>query len=112
MGASISGWRLAWTGQLRAPFSRRVFCSSVNAVGIVMVTGKRPIRRFGVWTISLVTAAVAPSIGIPCRSAMIPMIVSVHVASAAPTRSVGENNSPRPWLSTGASVWSSDVEGA
>ena len=33
-----------------------------------------------------------------------PMIVSMHAPRAVATRSVGENDSPRPWLSTGASV--------
>ena len=51
------------------------------------------------------TLALLPSIANPSRSAVMPMIVRMQVASAAATRSVGEKASPRPWLSTGASVW-------
>ena len=39
------------------------------------------------------------------------MVVAMHVPSATATKSVGENASPRPWLSLGASVTSSVPEG-
>ena len=56
------------------------------------------------FVIRLSTLAVAPLIDHPLLLAVIPMMVSMQVARAVPMRSVGENCSPRPALSTGASV--------
>lgn len=39
-----------------------------------------------------------------CVRAAIPIMVHMQEANAVATRSVGENRSPLPWLSTGASV--------
>ena len=56
------------------------------------------------------TRASLPSMAKPWRSAVMPMIVRMQVARAVATRSVGEKASPRPWLSSGASVSSSAAE--
>jgi len=53
---------------------------------------------------TLVTSAVAPTISISFSLAFIPMIVSIQLPRAVATKSVGENDLPRPLLSTGASV--------
>src|SRR5690242_13730358 len=47
----------------------------------------------------------------PRSSALIPMVVLMQVARAVATRSVGENASPLPLLSLGASVESFACEG-
>src|SRR5215467_3426051 len=47
----------------------------------------------------------------PRSSALIPMVVLMHVARAVATRSVGEKASPLPLLSLGASVEIFDCEG-
>src|SRR5258706_13238145 len=67
------------------------------------VTGRRPMRRIGVVTISLVTLAVAPVMSRLLRWATIPLGVRMQVASAVATKSVGEKASPLPMLSFGAS---------
>ena len=59
----------------------------------------------------LTTVTVAADRSIPWRSATMPMIVSMQEPSAVATRSVGENDSPRPWLSTGASVCRTVLDG-
>ena len=63
----------------------------------------RPIL-LGSETMILVTSAEAPVISMERLSAEIPMIVSIQEAREVAARSVGENASPLPWLSTGASV--------
>jgi hypothetical protein len=50
------------------------------------------------------TRNAAPFMSSPRRSATIAIVVRMQVPSAVPTRSVGENDSPRPMLSAGASV--------
>src|SRR5690349_24533933 len=47
----------------------------------------------------------------PRSSALIPMVVLMHVARAVATRSVGEKASPLPLLSLGASVEIFDCDG-
>src|SRR5206468_4718849 len=61
--------------------------------------------------ISFCTDTVIPRRSTPSSSALIPMVVLMHVASAVATRSVGENASPFPLLSVGASVAILDCEG-
>jgi hypothetical protein len=51
-----------------------------------------------------VTSASIPSKGISCVLDAIPINVSMQADIAAHTESVGENASPFPWLSIGASV--------
>ena len=64
----------------------------------------RAMRRGGVALISLVVTADMPSSFRPCFWAAMPMMVSTQADSAVATRSVGEKDSPLPWLSVGASV--------
>ena len=61
---------------------------------------------------TLRTTTVAPSTDQPCCWARMPMMVSMQVPRAVATRSVGEKDSPRPWLSSGASVTISVADGA
>src|SRR5438034_9116883 len=68
-------------------------------------------RRGASLDISFCTDTVMPRRSTPSSSAFMPMIVLMHVPSAVATRSVGENDSPLPLLSVGASVASFDLEG-
>src|SRR6187401_1824033 len=61
-------------------------------------------RRGGSFDISFCTDTVMPRRSTPRSSALIPMVVLMHVARAVATRSVGEKASPLPLLSLGASV--------
>ena len=58
------------------------------------------------------TEAELPSIAHPSRFARMPITVSMHEASEVASVSVGENDSPLPWLSSGASLTSVAPEGA
>jgi hypothetical protein len=62
------------------------------------------IRRGASFDISLLTFTVIPLTLSPCSSAAIARMVLMQVPSAVATRSVGENDSPLPLLSVGASV--------
>src|SRR5215475_5013603 len=66
--------------------------------------GKAMMRRGPSLDISFCTDTVIPRRSTPRFSALIPMVVLMHVARAVATRSVGENASPLPLLSLGASV--------
>src|SRR5256714_5652755 len=66
--------------------------------------GSAVIRRGGSFDISFCTDTVMPRRSTPRSSALIPMVVLIHVARAVATRSVGEKASPLPLLSVGASV--------
>jgi hypothetical protein len=57
------------------------------------------------------TESCMPSRLQPRSCARMPMVVNMQVPSAVATRSVGENASPRPLLSTGASVVSVIADG-
>ena len=63
----------------------------------------RAMRR-GFALISFVTSAHRPFNSNLCSCAYIPMIVIIHAAVAEHIKSVGEKDSPFPWLSVGASV--------
>ena len=69
------------------------------------------IRRGASFDISFCTDTVIPQRSIPSSSALIPMVVLMQVPSAVATRSVGENASPLPLLSAGASVAIFDCDG-
>src|SRR5215469_9366549 len=73
--------------------------------------GSATIRRGGSCDISFWTDTVIPRRSTPRSSALIPMVVLMHVARAVATRSVGENASPFPLLSLGASVEIFDCDG-
>src|SRR6266511_6440993 len=66
--------------------------------------GSAMIRRGGSFDISFCTDTVMPCSSTPRSSALIPMVVLMHVARAVAIRSVGEKVSPLPLLSLGASV--------
>src|SRR5213082_3353266 len=68
-------------------------------------------RRGASLDISLCTETLIPRKSTPSSCALIPMVVVMHVASAVATRSVGENASPLPLLSVGASVEIFDCDG-
>ena len=61
-------------------------------------------RRGESLDISFCTDTVIPRKSTPRSSALIPIVVLMHVARAVATRSVGEKASPLPLLSLGASV--------
>src|SRR5882762_9248429 len=73
--------------------------------------GNPTIRRGASFDISFCTETVMPRRLTPSSSALIPIVVLMHVASAVATRSVGENASPLPLLSVGASVAILDCDG-
>src|SRR6266480_143237 len=73
--------------------------------------GKPTIRRGGSFDISFWTEILIPRRSTPSSCALIPMVVLMQVASAVATRSVGENASPLPLLSIGASVEIWDCDG-
>src|SRR6266568_8712045 len=73
--------------------------------------GKATIRRGGSFDISFCTDTVMPRRSTPRSSALIPIVVLMHVARAVATRSVGEKASPLPLLSLGASVEIFDCDG-
>src|SRR5207253_9560167 len=68
-------------------------------------------RRGASFDICFCTETVMPRRLTPSSSALIPIVVLMHVASAVATRSVGENPSPLPLLSVGASVEIFDCDG-
>src|SRR5213076_1987535 len=68
-------------------------------------------RRGASLDISLCTDTVIPRRSTPSSCALIPMVVLMHIARAVATRSVGENASPLPLLSVGASVEIFDCDG-
>ena len=59
----------------------------------------------------LPTSTFIPVRSISFRFATIPMTVAMQEPSDADVKSVGENASPFPWLSTGASVMMEAPEG-
>src|SRR6266853_4520246 len=61
-------------------------------------------RRGASFDISFCTDTVIPLKSTPSSCALIPIVVLMQVARAVATRSVGENASPLPLLSVGASV--------
>src|SRR5205807_7684033 len=61
-------------------------------------------RRGASFDMSFCTDTVIPRKSTPSSCALIPMVVLMQVARAVATRSVGENASPLPLLSVGASV--------
>src|SRR5437773_681569 len=69
------------------------------------------IRRGASFDISFSTEIFIPRRSTPSSSAFRPMVVLMHVPSAVATRSVGENASPLPLLSVGASVAIFDFDG-
>src|SRR6266550_8405724 len=73
--------------------------------------GSATIRLGASFDISFFTDTVIPRRSTPRSSALIPMVVLIQVPRAVATRSVGENASPFPLLSAGASVASFAREG-
>src|SRR5260370_6309875 len=68
-------------------------------------------RRGASFDISFCTDTVIPQRSKPSSCALIPMVVLMQVPRAVATRSVGENASPLPLLSVGASVAILDCDG-
>src|SRR5258705_2164984 len=66
--------------------------------------GSATIRLGASFDISFCPDTVIPRRSTPRSSALIPIVVLMHVARAVATRSVGEKVSPLPLLSLGASV--------
>lgn len=71
---------------------------------MLIVTGSLLILRGRSSDMCFSTFRVSPSKEIPFLSATIPIMVAIQFPSAVATKSVGENVSPLPLLSTGASV--------
>ena len=92
------------TGQPRAAASNSARSGWSSASGIARSTSSRRIRRGVSSDMNFRTFTSSPSSAISFRFATIPITVAMHAPSAVATRSVGENDSPRPLLSTGASV--------
>src|SRR4051812_27559155 len=68
-------------------------------------------RRGASLDISFSTDTIIPRRSTPSSSALIPMVVLMQLPRAVATRSVGENDSPLPLLSLGASVAIFDFDG-
>lgn len=83
-----------------------------SAIGMWMVTGRRAILRGVSSDMCFSTFKVMPFSEISFLSATIPMIVAIQLPNAVATRSVGENVSPFPLLSMGASVESVESDGS
>lgn len=101
---TTSGWRLRATGQvcpISTSFSRLSGESGQNFMR--MSTLISAIRR-GAEAIIFSTSASILSIFISRALAAIPIVVRIQVARDVAVESVGEKDSPLPWLSTGASV--------
>src|SRR5213595_4049808 len=73
--------------------------------------GKPTIQRGVSFDISFCTDTLIPRRSTPSSCALIPIVVVMQVARAVATRSVGENASPLPLLSVGASVEILDRDG-
>src|SRR3954463_5672457 len=67
-----------------------------------------PATRLGSAFIFFSTSTLIPSRSKPMLRALMPITVSIHVASDVANRSVGEKRSPLPLLSVGASVSKAD----
>ena len=93
-------FRLMDTGEVE----RGLAIKQIKRRGTEIVTATFEMRRAGSAAISFSTRAVAPDRSHSCRSATMPMIVSMQAPTLVASRSVGLNASPLPWLSTGASV--------
>ena len=76
----------------------------VRLAGSENVTSSCAMRRGGSGLMCLSTVKVALVRSQAWRSATMPIVVIMHEPRAVLTKSVGEKASPRPWLSTGASV--------
>src|SRR5438046_2535529 len=111
VGRLISSGRLLCTGQLSAVCSSTSRCGEFGGSGIRTSEGSATIRRGASFDISFFTSTVIPFRFTPSDSALIPMVVLMQVPSAVATRSVGENASPLPLLSAGASVGIFDLDG-
>src|SRR4030095_15866046 len=111
IGRLISEGRLLCTGQLSAVCSSTSRCGWSFGSGIWISEGNPTIRRGASFDISFCTDTVIPRRSIPSSWALIPMVVVMHVPRAVATRSVGENASPLPLLSVGASVAIFDCDG-
>src|SRR5207249_12082072 len=111
VGRWISGGRLLCTGQLSAVCSSTSRCGESGGSGMCTSLGNPTIRRGASFDISFCTETVMPRRLTPSSSALIPMVVLMHVASAVATRSVGEIAAPLPLLSIGASVEIFDCDG-
>lgn len=72
---------------------------------------REAMRRGGVEVISLWMVQEAGARSRPCFLREMARVVRMQVARAVATRSVGEKDSPRPWLSLGASVARVVLEG-
>src|SRR5262249_39985171 len=111
VGRSISWGKLLWTGQLSAVCSSTLRCGESGGSGMWTSDGSATIRRGASLDISFCTDTVIPRKSTPSSCALIPMVVLMHVARAVARRSVGENASPLPLLSVGASVEIFDCDG-
>src|SRR3984893_13846273 len=111
VGRLISGGRLLCTGQLSAVCSRISRCGEFGGNGMWTSDGNPTILRGASFDISFCTDTVMPRRSTPSSSALKPIVVLMQVPSAVATRSVGENASPLPLLSVGASVAIFDCDG-
>src|SRR4029077_9986302 len=111
VGRRISGGRLLWTGQLSAVCSSTSRCGESGGSGMWTSEGSPTMRRGESFDISFCTDTVIPRRSTPSSSALIPIVVVMHVPRAVATRAVGENASPLPLLSIGASVEIFDCDG-
>lgn len=102
---SKSGCKLLSTGQVLADRSKisLVFSSKFKPDGINTWATILP-TLLGSDTMILVTSTRVPSNSIPIVSALMPIVVIMQEPSAVANKSVGENLSPLPLLSVGASV--------
>src|SRR6185437_10318779 len=91
------------TGQFVPVFSKMILSFSLALPGRVTATSIFETRR-GSLLMCFVTSAFELLMSTFISAAFIPIVVSMQVASETHNRSVGENRSPFPRLSVGASV--------
>ncbi len=111
-GVWMSGCRDRWTGQAWMEASRGGRRSWGMEAGRVSSRESEAMRRGGVVVIDLWMVHLAAPRSRPCFFREMAMVVRMQVANAVARRSVGEKDSPRPWLSLGASVARVAAEGA
>ena len=92
----MSGWILKLTGQVRAAFSKSLEGSASAGIGSQISVASRAIRRGAEAVISLEVSIFIPRRSRFMRAAQMPMMVAMQEPKAAPTKSVGEKDSPLP----------------
>ena len=102
---------LSFTGHDHAISSSRFFSSSVNFTPAVQLNCIFIPPIFLGKEVMIFSVLASAPLSLSSRSlALIAIVVNIQAANEVPMRSVGENRSPLPWLSVGASVSNVDPD--